>query len=89
MKAYQHKMSKRTELMNKLIKIKHKVEKTTPFNVPTKKSVDFKDTEDLLINEFILKNKEIKKITKELKKARNREQIHKTIDEKDQLKGTL
>ena len=69
LKSFEHKMSKRKELMKKLVNVKHKVDKTKPFKVSTKK-ISFKDTEEELINEFVLNNKEIKKITEQLKKER-------------------
>lgn len=87
LKTYQHKMSKRTELMKKLVKIKHNVEKTKPYNVSTKKDVKIENSEDELVDEFVLNNKEIKKMTEDLKKIRRNRKPPLKKDHKNLLKS--
>lgn len=70
LKQFQHKMSKRTALMKKLIKIKHQIDKTTPFNVPTKKINKGQLREDEILDHFIESNQAIKNMAKRLKKMR-------------------
>lgn len=70
LKHFQHKMSKRTALMKKLIKIKHQIDKTTPFNVATKKINKNEIDEDQIIDHFIESNQAIKNMAKRLKKMR-------------------
>ena len=84
---YQHKMSKRTELMKKLVKIKHQVEKTKPYNISTKKDAKINNSEDELIEEFRLNNKEIKKMTEDLKKIRRKKKPPLKVNNKEELKG--
>lgn len=88
---FQQKMSKRAALMKKLVKLKHKVEKTTPYYVGSKSVVDNENAEDAIISEFILKNKEIKKMTHRLKSMRTmrKPSLHLHLTKKKYLKGDL
>jgi L-lysine 2,3-aminomutase len=82
-------MSKRSALMKKLVKLKHKVEKTTPYYVGTKSNVEKENPEDNIISEFIINNKEIKKMTKKLKSMRTmrKPSLFSNLTKKKLLKG--
>lgn len=82
-------MSKRSALMKKLVKLKHKVEKTNPYYVGAKSQVDVENPEDAIISEFIINNKEIKKMTQRLKSMRTmrKPSIYSHMTKKKYLKG--
>ena len=87
--SFQQKMSKRSALMKKLVKMKHKVEKTNPYYVGTKSNIEKDNHEDNIISEFIINNKEIKKMTKKLKSMRTmrKPSMYSHMTKKKILKG--
>lgn len=88
--SFQQKMSKRRVLMKNLVKLKHKVENTTPYYVGSKSQVMSPNPEDNIISEFIINNKEIKKMTNKLKSMRTmrKPSMYSDLTKKKMLKGS-